>query len=276
LNEAKFFDQIRATLFAGKLSQDQVAGIKGLLTAFDLVGDRDQDTLAYGLATAYHETGRRMIPVREGFAKSDAGARKAVAKLALKRGPQSAVAKYSQAAGPYGHVYYGRGHPQLTWLDNYRTASADAGVDLVKDPDAMLDPVISARVLFRGIMDGRWNGRGKGIAFYEGDDDFLDDTEAAEARRTVNVKDKALLIAGYHRKFYDALDLAGWSPVAPRAPAVPAAPAAPTPPAARDERPPAPPAPAPELVAGSGRKSTFAAILAALVRWLASLKGNRQ
>jgi hypothetical protein len=38
----------------------------------------------------------------------------------------------------------------------------------------------------------------------------------------VNVKDKAALIAGYHRRFYDALDAAGWMPSEAR-PATPAA-----------------------------------------------------
>jgi predicted chitinase len=212
MNDPVFFSTIRKTLFDGALNQSQVDGIKGLLAAFDQVGDKDQDTLAYGLATAYHETGRRMVPVREGFAKTDAGARSAVAKLAKKRGPNSAPAKYGKAAGPYGHAYYGRGHVQLTWLENYQRSSADAGTDLVANPDAMLDPVVSARVLFRGLMDGRWNGKGKGLSAYEGDDDHLSDAEAAEARRTVNVQDKALEIARYHRRFYDALDLAGWEP----------------------------------------------------------------
>lgn len=209
MNMQVFFDTIRATLFNGKLSPDQVRGTVGILDAMDAVGDGDQDTLAYALATAYHETGARMVPVREGFAKTDSGARKAVNALARKRGPDSAVARYARPAGPHGHVYYGRGHVQLTWLDNYQRSSADAGIDLVANPDAMLDPVISARVLIRGIMDGRWGGD-RGLSRYEGDDDFLSDAEAAEARRTVNGKDKAALIAGYHRKFYDALDLAGW------------------------------------------------------------------
>ena len=212
MNKALFFKTIRGSLFRGKLSQTQVDGIEGLLKAFDQVGDRDLDTLAYGLATAYHETGSRMIPAREGFASTDAGARRAVNKLAAKRGPNSAVAKYAKPAGPFGHVYYGRGHVQLTWLENYERSSPDAGIDLVRWPDEMLDPVISARVLFRGLMDGRWNGQGKGLDLYEGEDEKLSDAEAAEARRTVNVKDKAILIAGYHRKFYDALARSGWEP----------------------------------------------------------------
>lgn len=209
LNSEIFFSTVRKNLFK-RLSQSQVDGINGILKAFDLVGDGDKDTLAYALATAYHETGKKMVPVREGFATTDAGARRAVNNLARKRGPNSAVARYARPAGPHGHVYYGRGHVQLTWLDNYRDSSADAGVDLVKNPDAMLDPVISARVLIKGLIDGRWSGKRKGLSHYEGPDDFLDDKEAAAARATVNGSDKATLIAGYHRQFYDALTAAGW------------------------------------------------------------------
>jgi hypothetical protein len=154
-----------------------------------------------------------MVPVREGFATTEAGARRAVNNLAKKRGPNSAVARYAQPAGPYGHVYYGRGHVQLTWLENYKNSSADAGVDLVKNPDAMLDPIISAKVLIKGLIDGRWSGKRKGLSYYEGTDDFLDNQEAIAARATVNGSDKASLIASYHKQFYDALTVAGWQPV---------------------------------------------------------------
>lgn len=208
MNLEIFFNAIRPMF--GTITADQVRGIEGIIEAFKEVGDGDQDTLAYALATAFHETGKRMVPVREGFTSTDDGARRAVLRLAEKRGPNSAVAKYAKVVGAYGHVYYGRGHVQLTWLDNYRKSSADAGVDLVANPDAMLDPKISARVLIRGLMDGRWNGRGNGIGFYEGEDGFLSDEEALEARRTVNGTDKSLLIAGYHRKFYNALTQSGF------------------------------------------------------------------
>lgn len=207
-DEKRFFDILRP--FFGGLSQEQVDGINGIIEAFREVGDGDIDTLAYALATAYHETGRKMVPVREGFAKTDKGARSAVARLAAKRGPSSSPAKYGKPAGPYGHVYYGRGHVQLTWHDNYVRSSKDAGVDLEKYPDKMLDPVISARVLICGIMDGRWNGRGKGIDFYEGEDDKLSREEAMEARRLVNVQDKALTIAVYFEHFYNALKASGF------------------------------------------------------------------
>lgn len=207
-DKKRFYDIIRP--FFGSLSQEQVDGMEGIFKAFDEVGDKDVDTLAYALATAYHETGKRMVPVREGFAKTDKGARGAVAKLAAKRGPNSAPAKYGQPAGPYGHVYYGRGHVQLTWHENYKRSSKDAGVDLEKFPDRMLDPTISARVLIKGIMDGRWNGQGKGIDFYEGQDDKLSREEAIEARRLVNVQDKAITIAVYFEHFYNALKSSGF------------------------------------------------------------------
>lgn len=210
MNRVAFYDALRSAnckLFGSRLGPNQVAGIEGILDAFETHGDGSIKTLAYALATAYHEVGRNMVPVREGFAKTDAGARRAVAALARRRGPKSAVARYSKPTGPYGHVYYGRGPMQLTWLENYMASSADAGVDLVKDPDAMLDPVISSRVLIRGLMDGRWNGKRKGIAHYlppDGDDDLKN------ARRTVNITDKWQKIAGHYHQFLSALKAAGF------------------------------------------------------------------
>lgn len=216
LDRKAFFAALRrkdSGLFGTSLTQSQVQGIEGILDAFVEVGDRFRDTLAYALATAYWETGRRMIPVREGFATTDAGARRAVERLAAKRGPKSAVAQYAKPAGPHGHVYYGRGHVQLTWLENYAASSADAHVDLVKHPDAMLDPKISARVLIKGIMDGRWNRRGQGIRHYaeaDGDPD-MDHDDLVAARRTVNVQDKAAEIAVYAKAFEAALIAGGMS-----------------------------------------------------------------
>jgi len=206
MDKSRFYTHLRKRdngLFGTSLSQSQVDGINGILTAFAQVGDGKDDTLAYALATAYHEVGGRMIPVREGFASTDAGARRAVSRLAKKRGPKSAVAKYVQPQPPHGHVYYGRGHVQLTWLENYRQSSADAGVDLVKYPDKMLDPEISARVMIKGLIDGRWNGQGKGLRYY------LDKGDMRGARRTVNITDKWELIAGYHKAFLAAIETGG-------------------------------------------------------------------
>src|SRR6476620_10360231 len=99
MRRSDFYDALRrpgAGVFTGALSQEQVAGIEGVLDAMQAVGDNRAKTLAYALATAYHETGRKMVPVREGFASSDEGAIRAVAALARKRGADSAPARYGK------------------------------------------------------------------------------------------------------------------------------------------------------------------------------------
>ncbi|MDA4843963.1 glycoside hydrolase family 19 protein [Hoeflea poritis] len=188
-------------VFGTSLSHQQVRGIEGILDAFATHGDGRGKTLAYALATAYHETARRMVPVRETLAKDDETARRR-----LKH------ARYAQPEPPYGHCYYGRGQVQLTWKRNYRRSSKDAGVDLVRYPDKALDPVLGARILIKGLLDGRWNGKGFGIQHY------LPDTgkdDLRNARRTVNITDKWDLIAGYYRSFLAAIEEAGGVPKRP-------------------------------------------------------------
>ncbi len=68
---AAFFAAVRP-LYGGKLSQKQVDGINAIMDAWNLYGDGDDAKIAYILATAFHETGQTMEPVREAFGKSDA------------------------------------------------------------------------------------------------------------------------------------------------------------------------------------------------------------
>ncbi|QTG16683.1 hypothetical protein G6M86_25690 (plasmid) [Agrobacterium tumefaciens] len=193
----KFYAAVKATRLMGpQLIPRQIEGIEGILAAFQTDGDGNPKTLAYALATAAHETGFRMLPVREGFAKTDAQARRILSGR-----------RYAVSTGKHGHAYYGRGQVQLTWEDNYRASSVDAGVDLVANPDMMLDPVISAKILIKGLRDGRWNGSkkphaGKGISHYL-PSCGLDDLK--NARRTVNKLDKWNLIASYYRVFLGAI-----------------------------------------------------------------------
>ena len=78
MNRRAFFDKVRPALF-GRMTQAQVDGIERLIEAFLAAcaaghGTGDHRHLAYILATSFHETGRRMQQVREGFADSDAEA----------------------------------------------------------------------------------------------------------------------------------------------------------------------------------------------------------
>lgn len=191
MNRATFYTALRRSGIPGftKLSQSQVDGIEGILNAFYAVGDHNIKTLAYGLATARREVGSGMIPVREGFKKTDAEARAYVKKQG-----------YLYAMIINGHVYYGRGVVQLTWLMNYDQEG------IANNPDKALEPKWAAELLFKGLLDGRWNGRKQGIAFYlpiEGPDDLKN------ARRTVNITDHWEEIAEYYRKFISVIVEAG-------------------------------------------------------------------
>lgn len=191
LDRAKFFAHLRSKacpMFGSSLTAGQVAGIEGILDAFAVTGDGRDKTLAYGLATARREVGAGMVPVREGFKKTDAEARTYV----LRHYPT----KYGKPAGPWGHVYYGRGIVQLTWLSNYEREGIAA------DPDKALEPKFAAELMFKGLLDGRWNGLGKGLAHYlptGGPDDLKN------ARRTVNITDRWEEIAGFYRQFMGAI-----------------------------------------------------------------------
>lgn len=191
MNRATFYQALRRSGIDGfkTLSQSQVNGIEGILNAFTLVGDRRVKTLAYGLATARREVGAGMVPVREGFKKTDAEARAYVKKQGY---------KYAKVVN--GQVYYGRGIVQLTHDYNYEKEG------ILNDPDRALEPIFAAQLLFKGIMDGRWNGQGKGLIHYlpDGGPDDL-----KNARRTVNITDHWSEIANWYHKFVLALVEAG-------------------------------------------------------------------
>lgn len=221
LADTAFFNHIRTKLFHGGLNQAQVDGINALV----LAGVQNGLTLqqhAYVLATAYHETGivkrlpdgRRVLehtmqPVRE----MDKGAGRKYGtwltnsqgvKYCLKNGSGSTV--YTQDECP--HLFYGRGHVQLTWFDNYLRATRKLNallpeteqVDLIADPDLALRTDISAKIIVLGMKEGWFTG--KCLSDYINDN--RDDYKAA--RRIVNGTDKAEQIAQYARIFESALN----------------------------------------------------------------------
>jgi hypothetical protein len=107
--------------------------------------------LAYVLATAHHETGRRMQPLREGFVKTDASARRAVANLLAKGIIRT---NYALPDGPYGQSYYGRGLVQITWFANYVKFAKRLGIPLDREPDLALEWDHALAILFIGMQEG--------------------------------------------------------------------------------------------------------------------------
>lgn len=197
INLTTFFAYARNLPFGGKLTQQQVDGTTSIIESYQNKSrKKDARHLAYILATAFHETGGRMVPVREGFAKNDRDARKRVSKY-----------RYSLPDPATGHVYYGRGHVQLTWADNYKRMGNILGVDLYSNPDLALDPDISADILVEGMMQGlskKGDFTGKSV------EDYFNATkdDPIGARKIVNGTDKAGLIADYHKAFLSALQAA--------------------------------------------------------------------
>lgn len=191
------FEYLRRAPFGGRLSQTQVDGLNQLLGAWELDGDGDDRKLANVLAQTFHETGGRMVPVREAFADSDA---QAIRRLDA----AMAAGRLRQVRRPYWRAgWFGRGPVQVTHETNYRKVGDALGVDLIANPGLLLDPVIGARSAVVGMMRGLFVSGQKLDRYFN---DTTDDPEGA--RRIVNGTDKASLIAGYHRAFLDSIKAA--------------------------------------------------------------------
>lgn len=182
LDLAVFFAAVRKSLFGGKLTAGQVQGMEAKLKAFQEAG-YSVSWAAYALATSYHETAQRMLPVREGLNASD---------------------RWRKANLRY-YPYYGRGDVQLTWLENYKRADRELGLEgaLLKNLDLALDPDISAKVMVRGMQEG-WFSKGNTLAKHLPNPEGTV-SQFRQARRIINIMDKADLIAGYAIKFQTAL-----------------------------------------------------------------------
>lgn len=184
INLDVFFDEVRPMF--GKLTNSQVEGMKAKLRAFKEAGF-PLSWAAYAMATSYHETAKKMVPVREGLSASDAWRKKNL--------------RY--------YPHYGRGDVQLTWETNYKRADDELELDgkLVNNLDLALDPVISARIMVNGMSEG-WFSKGNTLEKYLPQDRPATRNEFKQSRRIVNIMDKADLIAGYALKFQDALQKA--------------------------------------------------------------------
>lgn len=181
MNLSVFFDGIRP-LFGGKLNQKQVNGLRFIIDEWVETGFTDRRWLAYALATAFHETAHTMQPIRE---------------IGRGRGK-----RYGKADRITGKAYYGRGYVQLTWKTNYKKASQAMGIDFVNKPDLVMKPENAAFIMFQGMKDGWFTGKGFS--------DYINDNQRDywNARRIINGTDRAELIAGYAVRFESALDAA--------------------------------------------------------------------
>lgn len=183
MNLATFFDAVRSKPFLGEVRQEQVDGCNTLIAAMEAAG-WPVSWSAYGLATAFHETAATMQPIAE-YGKGKGRA-------------------YGKPDAKTGQTYYGRGFVQLTWFFNYEKAQKELGYPLVTNPDLAMQPSIAAAIMTKGMAEGWFTGKSNKT--------YLDKTppDYKNARRIINGKDKADLIAGYARSFEAALKAAGY------------------------------------------------------------------
>ena len=212
----KYFYMRYRVVFENHLRQSQVNSYEEIFNAFDKYEDTQlkdpapynrkdvlKKQLAYILATTYHEVGKWMQPVREGFKGSDEEAIRHVAWM-FRRG--FIRRNYAKRHPMTGQSYFGRGFVQLTWYDNYVRASYLVGYEtpiLSYYPDLVLESKIAAKVLVEGMGKGIFTG--KGLFRYINSQE----TDYFHARRIINGMDKARIIEGYAKKFEKCIDLKG-------------------------------------------------------------------
>ena len=199
-NRAAFFATVRSRL--GTLTQSQVNGFTAVLAAIDGGPLSHQ---AYMLANAWHETGKTMQPIKE------RGGVAYFTKLYDVAGdrPKTCIAYGNTCAGD-GPKHCGRGYVQLTWKSNYAKADAvcaAAGLiktgELLADPDLAMRPDIAALIMLDGMRDGWFSG--KKLSDYLPPQGVATKAQYIQARRVINILDKAEQIEGYAQAFERAL-----------------------------------------------------------------------
>ena len=194
----KGFDILRQGL--GKLTQNQVDEINFIVSEFDKDKSVSYPQAAYMLATAWHETATRMLPIEEyGKGKNrtyGAWYRNSIGALySFIDGSRRSAYLHND----YPYLYYGRGYVQLTWYFNYESASKKIGVDFLNNPDLVMNKNHAVKIMVQGMKDGWFTGKKLSDYINQSQKDYVG------ARRIINGTDKDKLISGYAETFEKAL-----------------------------------------------------------------------
>ena len=160
-----FLKAVQRGIFGKPLTEAQRAGCVAFLERSQARGTRCPRALAYALATATWETGGALRPLEE----------------------------------TTGTPFRGRGFVCASGEDFYARASDLCGVDLVSEPERLLDPGTAADVLLAGLESGAFTG--ESISAYFGPDGI----DWVGARRTVGDMTEAHRVAGLARAYWVAL-----------------------------------------------------------------------
>lgn len=169
-------------IFNGNLSESQQSGINTIIEEWQQSpNNSDIRHLACILGNIFHETGRKMQPVKEGGNEA-----------------------YLKSKKYY--PYYGRGHIQLTWDYNYQKFGELLSIDLLNNPDLVLDSNISTKITLLGMQKGLFTGKKLSDYFNEITENWLWSRAIINGKRKGELlPDRAEDVSIYGKKFYEAL-----------------------------------------------------------------------
>ena len=199
INRNFFFDHIRKSLFKGSIYQSQLDGLEAILDKWEKESPHDDDRwLAYMLATAHHETGQTMQPIRETFAATDTDAIKRLEK-AWNAGKLLWVKTPYWRPDAEGKSWFGRGFVQITHKSNYEKLGRAIKEDLITNPDKVMELKTALAIMFVGMRNGLFTARGLSDYFNESTEDWV------RARKIINGLESADTVAGYAKTYYAAI-----------------------------------------------------------------------
>lgn len=180
IDKVNFYQQIREKGLFKTLTQKQVDTIDAVLNEVYAQTVTDIRQVAYIFATAYWEAHNPKKP-QERFTP-------------IKEFGGEAYLKSKRY-----YPYYGRGLSQLTWNYNYKKEGKRLGIDLLNNPDLILDIPLAANSHVYNMITGGYTGKKLS--------DYINDSKCdfKGARRIINGQDKADEIAAIAQKFLACL-----------------------------------------------------------------------
>lgn len=172
--------------FPGNVPKPAQAAAAGRLMGF-ISTDPDVTDIrwaAYMLATVKHECANTWAPIVE---------RGSVAYFEKYDADTQVGQRLGNTVDGDGFLFRGRGYVQITGRANYERLGRAIGLaeGLIEDPDRALDPEISYRIMSLGMRRGMFTGKKLS--------DYINTIgcDYVNARRIINGRDRAELIAGY-------------------------------------------------------------------------------
>ena len=174
------------TAFPKNVPKPEQAASAGRLMGF-ISTDPDVTDIrwaAYMLATVKHECANTWAPIVE---------RGSVAYFEKYDADTPLGQRLGNSVDGDGFLFRGRGYVQITGRANYERMSRAIGLaeELAEHPDRALDPEISYRIMSLGMRRGMFTGKKL--------PDYINTIgcDYVNARRIINGRDRAELIAGY-------------------------------------------------------------------------------